>query len=335
MTVLAKYQRLEGEGVWRPSPSEQRKDVIVSIGKATVTIAAANGTALAHWSLPAIRRLNPGNAPAVFGPGGDAPETLELADDEVVSAIEKVLAAIRGKAERPNRLRQLAKFGVAGAVVVGLAVWLPGAISRYTASLVPDVVLANIGNDILTKTERVAGMPCSSPAGDRALAALGERLFPDQNAKIVVLPSALAETAHLPDNIFLIGHRLVEDFETPEVVAGHLLSEDMRRNAHPPLARLLEAQGIRASLALLSKGRLREDDTKRMAEWVVSGRPDPVSDQKLLDVMRMRGVSSEPFAYAIDISGERTLPLIEGASHDTQPVLSDTDWIALQRICSD
>ena len=335
MTVLAKYQRLETEGIWRPSPSEQRKDVIVSIGKATVTIAAANGTALAHWSLPAIQRLNPGQVPAVFGPGGDAPETLELADDEVVGAIEKVLAAIRGKTENPSRLRTLAQVTVAGALVFGLAAWLPGAISRYTASLVPEVVRSHIGNDILAKTERVAGTPCSSPAGDRALIALGERLFPGRDANIVVLPSALAETAHLPDNIFLIGHRLVEDFETPEVVAGHLLAEDMRRGAHPPLARLLEAQGIRASLALLSKGRLRDDDTKRMAEWVVSGQPDPVSEQKLLDIMQLHGVASEPIAYAIDISGEKTLTLIEGASHDTQPVLSDTDWIALQGICDD
>ena len=60
MTVLAKYQRLEAEGIWRADPEAQRQDVIVAIGEATLTISAANGTALAHWSLPAIERLNPG-----------------------------------------------------------------------------------------------------------------------------------------------------------------------------------------------------------------------------------------------------------------------------------
>ncbi len=65
MTVLAKYQRLEAQGIWRAEPEAQRRDVIVSIGKATITISAANGTALTHWSLPAMHRLNPNELPAV------------------------------------------------------------------------------------------------------------------------------------------------------------------------------------------------------------------------------------------------------------------------------
>ena len=48
MTVLAKYQRLEAEGLWRPDPAAQRRDVIVSIGDATLTIATGNGSVLSH-----------------------------------------------------------------------------------------------------------------------------------------------------------------------------------------------------------------------------------------------------------------------------------------------
>ena len=98
MTVLAEYQRLEAEGVWRASRDAQRRDVTVSIGKATLTITAPNGTALTHWSLPAVVRLNPGETPAVFGPGRDPTETLEIAETEMVEAIDRVLSAIR----RPN-----------------------------------------------------------------------------------------------------------------------------------------------------------------------------------------------------------------------------------------
>ncbi len=94
MTVLAEYQRLESEGLWRATREAQLRDVIVSIGEATLTIAVPNGTALTHWSLPAIVRQNPGETPAVYSPGRDLSETLEIGDPEMVEAIERVLSAI-------------------------------------------------------------------------------------------------------------------------------------------------------------------------------------------------------------------------------------------------
>ena len=91
MTVLAKYQRLEAEGLWRSDPDAQLRDVIVVIGDATLTIAALNGTALSHWSLPATARRNPGQRPAIYSPGEGVPESLELNDPEMIDAIETVL----------------------------------------------------------------------------------------------------------------------------------------------------------------------------------------------------------------------------------------------------
>ena len=64
-TVLEKYQRLEAEGVWRPDPDVQRRDVIVSIGEATLILSDLNENALTHWSLPAVKRMNPGQRPAI------------------------------------------------------------------------------------------------------------------------------------------------------------------------------------------------------------------------------------------------------------------------------
>ncbi|MBT8408796.1 MAG: hypothetical protein KJN93_04140 [Alphaproteobacteria bacterium] len=335
MTVLAEYQRLEAEGIWRPSPEAQRRDVIVSIGKATITIAAANGTALTHWSLPAIQRLNPGEDPALYGPGGDAPDTLEVADAEMTEAIDRVLAVIRRKPRGAGWVRRASLFGLLTAFLVLMLVWLPGAITAYTASLVPQGAREAIGQGLLAETERVAGAPCSSPAGDRALGLLSERLFPGEDARLVVLPSALAETAHVPGNVFLIGHRLVEDHETPDVLAGYLAAEDVRRRARDPLARLLAAVPFRASLALLSTGHLRDMDLKRMAEWLVAAPSDTVDDAELIAAMADKQIVSAPYAYARDISGETTIALIEAKSSGSRPVLGDTDWIALQRICGE
>ncbi|MDJ0639612.1 MAG: hypothetical protein QNJ20_12300 [Paracoccaceae bacterium] len=334
MTVLKEYQRLEAEAIWRATPDAQRRDVVVSIGKATITIAAPNGTALTHWSLPAMIRLNPGETPALFGPGDDV-ETLEIAEPEMIAAIDRVLAAIQRRSTTTPWAWRLGRWGLLAAGLAAAIYWLPGAITAYTASLVPESARVQIGADLLAETQRVAGQPCQSPGGDRALEALAARLFPDGGTRLIVLPSTLEGTAHLPDGSLLVSHKLVEDFETPEVLAGFALAEKLRASTSDPMARLLEASPFRAALALLSTGHLRKIDKQRMAEWLVVRPPDPVADAPLLAEMHARRVDSEPYGRALDISGEATAALISGGPYDPEPVLGDTDWIALQSICSE
>lgn len=335
MTVLAKYQRLEAEAVWRASAEAQRRDVIVSIGEATITISAANGTALAHWSLPAIERLNPGEEPALYAPGEESPERLELLEPEMIAAVDSVLKAIRRGTLNTGRMRRFASIGVGFAILIGAALWLPGAIVRYTASLVPDVARASIGTDLLAELDRVAGAPCNSPAGLRALDQLELRLFGETARDLVVLGSALKETTHLPGGTILIAHTLVEDYETPDVLAGYILAEDIRRSQSDPLARLLDFAGLRSALTLLLQGRVPENGLKRMAEGVVAHNPVPVSDEDLIARMAAAKVPSEPYAYARDFSGESTETLIAANTDQTATIMDDGNWIALQRICED
>ena len=71
MTALTQYSRLEATALWRQTPEAQRREVIVSIGDATLVIANINDQALTHWSLAAVVRANPTVSPAVFHPDGD------------------------------------------------------------------------------------------------------------------------------------------------------------------------------------------------------------------------------------------------------------------------
>lgn len=335
MTVLEKYQRLEAEAIWRPAADAQRRDVIVSIGKATLTISTTNGMALAHWSLPAIVRLNAGETPAIYAPDPQAPETVEVADLEMVSAIEQVLAAVRGMGRTPGRMRSTVMALSALAAVVALVVWGPGAITRYTASLVPDAAKRTIGAGLLTEMERVTGAPCNEPIGAAALGALEERLFPNGDTQLVVVPSAIAETGVLPGGAILIGHTLVEDFETPEVLAGFLMAADVRRNHESPLKDLLEAAGLRASTSLLTTAKLPAFALPRMAEWLAASTPAPVDEAALLRRMSDANINPAPYGYALDISGEKTENLISASQPTTPPLLSDGEWIALQGICGE
>lgn len=335
MTVLAKYQRLEAEGVWRAHSEAQRRDVFVSIGDATITIGAANGSALAHWSLPAIHRLNPGERPALYRPGEGSSETLEIADSEMIDAVEKVIKSIQRGSKRTGGLQGMVTLGVGLAILIAAAIWLPGAVIRYTASLVPDVARVTIGTQLLAEMDRVSGAPCAAPFGQRALETLSERLFKDTPTQMVVLPSALRHTAHLPGGTILVSHTLVEDFETPDVVAGYVLAEDLRREHEDPLARLLEFAGLRAALILLSQGTLPEVALKRMAEAVIAETPSPVSDEALIARMNALSVPAEAYTAAQDFLGDPTTALLQANAPSSAPILEDGDWIALQRICEE
>lgn len=335
MTVLAKYQRLEAEGLWRPDPEAQRRDVIVSIGDATLTIAAPNGAVLSHWSLPAILRTNPGKTPAVYMPGEDTEESLELSDTEMVEAIEVVLKAIRRGGAHPGRLRGLGLASGALVLLALLVFWLPGAITRYAASLVPEAAEAEIGQRLRTEVRRVTGAPCAEPSGLRALKKLEARLFPEGGTSLVVLPSALAETAHLPGGTILIGHQLAEDYEQPEALAGFILAENLRRHDRDPLEQVLSNAGLGAALKLLTTGRIGDGSLRYFAEELVAAEPAKVSDFRLIAAFTKAAVAAAPYAYARDISGESTADLIEASlgGEKARPVLDDGDWIALQRIC--
>lgn len=67
------------------------------------------------------------------------------------------------------------------------------------------------------------------------------------------------------------------------------------------------------------------------------GRPRPqVPDEALLAEFARAALPSSPYAYALDITGETVLGLIEAdpmAGRTLEPVLNDRDWVQLQNIC--
>lgn len=338
MTALTQYARLESTGVWRESPAAQRRDVVVAFGDATLVILDRTDSALAHWSLAAVRRLNPGETPALFSPGADATETLEIEDDTMVAAIEKVRTLIGRRRPQTGRLRgglMLAFFGGLAALAV---FWMPGALLRHTVTLLPPSLRAEIGAELLSAITRVSGQPCSTERGSAALAQLSTRLFGPGGDRILVVRQGVRGAQHLPGGLMLVGSGLVEDHESPEVLAGHILAETLRRDAADPMARLLRAVGIGATIQLLTTGEIPSDRLAAYAERLLSLPAEPVSDPALLARFAAARVPATPYAYARDISGEETLALIEAdpmKAGGAEPVLTDADWVSLQGICGE
>lgn len=332
--MLAKYQRLESEGVWRADEDAQRRDIIVSIGEATLTLTDLNEVALTHWSLPAIRRQNPGTRPAIYAPGEDTSETLEIADDEMIDAVEKVLRAVRKQGRHPGRLRSFIIGGVSFVILLLVVFWLPGAISRYATSIIPIETRNNIGTRLAIDVERLTGAHCEDVAARIALDRLTRRLFPENTPRVLILPSALETTQHLPGGTILVSHKLVEDFETVDVLAGFLLAENLRRRSSDPFERLLRDAGLAAALGLLTTGDMNEDDLRTHAESLIAANPASLPANALAAAFMRSEVKPDDYiAAATPPAATSDILKDTSAQIPTSPLLTDSEWIALQQIC--
>lgn len=337
MTALKEFARLECGGLWRPDADAQRREVAVSFGDATLVISDTAGRPLTHWSLPAVERLNAGERPALFTPDPGAVEILEISDDTMIDAIEKVRKTVKRRRNKPGRLRTLAVLGmVAGIGALGVF-WLPDALIREAQSVVPAVKRAEIGATLLGHIQRVTGPVCRSPLGAAALAKLHARaLGPDAGGQVFVVPSGPDLAVYLPGGLIVMNRDLIEDTEDPAVVAGHIIAAAAQVRVEDPLAALLKAQGLRTTFQLLTTGEVGADRLRSYAEAVFAQPPARASDDILLDLFAAGQIPSTPYAYAVDITGESTIALIEAdpvPAARVSPLLNDTDWISLQGIC--
>ena len=336
MVALKKYTRIEASGLWRAEPDAQRRDVIVTLGDASLTIKANNEQPLAHWSLAAVARLNPGERPARFSPDGDpGGEELELPENEaeMIDAIETLRKAVDRARPHPGRVRWIG-FALSLALVAWVVLyWLPGALITHTQRVLPDVGKRDIGNALFARIQRVTGPACGTSAQSSALAALGARLDAPQ---LAVLPGGTHPALTLPGGRILLAHTLVEDHEDPAVAAGYILEEQVKGTDTNPLKDLLEFSGPFATFRLLTTGAMPQQTLDDYAEHLLTvARMAPPHDT-LLKRFESAALRSAPYAYARDITGETVLPLIEAdATRDgtTRPILADNNWLRLQAIC--
>jgi hypothetical protein len=338
MTALKQYQRLESGGLWRAASDGQRRDVTVSFGDATLVLSDNAGRPLTHWSLPAIERLNPGDRPALFSPDPEAEETLEVEDGLMIDAIEKVRKSILRSRPRPRRLRYLGLVLSLGSVLALGFFWLPGAMTRQTLSVVPPAKRSEIGATLLGHIQRLTGPTCRGPLGTAALGRLKTRLLGrDAPGQIVVVPSGVKGAVYLPGGIIVIGRELVENYEDPAVASGYILAAVAARNVTDPLGAILVEAGLGTTFRLLTTGDIPAEVLRAYAEILVSGPPRDLDQSTLPGNFDAARVPTTPFAYAVDPSGESTLPLIEAdpmAGVAIPIILSDSDWVSLQGICA-
>ena len=336
MTALKQYEKIEAPGLWRETATSQRREVYVSFGNTSLVVHNNNEDVLSHWSLPAIQRLNPGKLPALFSPSPDTSETLEIDDSTIVDAIEEVRAAIERRRPHPGRLR-LFIFAALTLSILALAYfWLPGALERHTIRVVPPETRQQIGAQILGHITRLTGNSCSSRQGDAALRRLAERILTNPRGNIVILADGITKSTHLPGGFILLNKNLIQDHERVEVAAGYVLMEQIHASTIDPLSRLLQHAGGIETLRLLTTGEVSDTALRAFAQDVLVDNRAMPEESILLKSFEIAGFASSPLAYAIDISGETTIALIEAdpfLNTPYRPLLNDPDWVRLQTIC--
>ncbi|MEP1765473.1 MAG: hypothetical protein ABJJ53_02280 [Sulfitobacter sp.] len=335
MTALTKYDRLEATGLWRPDPDGQRREVIVSIGNATLVISDMNDQAITHWSLAAVARSSKDTGSAVFHPDGDTGETLELPDQEteMIEAIDTLRKAIAKSRPHPGRLRWLGAGTSIAAVAAVVIFWLPGAMRDNTLRVVPQVKREALGVALIERMQRVTGPLCNDPAGLRALRRLGTRL---NTLKLAVVPALGRPALHLPGGVIVLDRSVFEDWEEPDVAAGYILSELALQVEQDPLGALLDVTGPWENFRLLTTGEISDSALDAYAEYLMTSAARAPDTPNLLALFEASDLRSTPYARARDITGETVLDLIEGdpmQNRETDPLLADSTWLRLQGLC--
>lgn len=339
MTALTQYERLESIGLWRDDPEAQRREVLVRFGEATLVLSDPRSEIpLSHWSLPAVERRNPGVLPALYAPGADALETLEIEDPDMIVALEKVRGAVVAAIARPGRLRGAVLGGLMLTVVALGVFWVPDALIAHTASVVPASQRAEIGQMALDDLVRLTGAPCDNQQGLRALASLSERVFGPLDTPILyVVRDGVPLGLHLPGDVIVLSNTLIRNADGPEALAGVALAEGQRRTLQDPMIPLLTHAGLRATFQLLTTGELLPAAVEGYGETVLRATPAPLSDEPLLAAFKAAQIPSSAYGYAVDPTGESSLTLIEADPYrglSPTPLIPDGDWVALQGLCS-
>lgn len=333
MTALKEYARLESTGLWRPGPEDQRREVALSFGEATLVISDMAGRPITHWSLPAIRRLNGVNLPALYSPDPDGEETIELSDDLMIEAIDTIRQAVEQSKPRPGRLRQITLWaGFAACIGLGIF-WLPGALTRQTLSVVPPAKRAEIGATLLGHIQRETGASCRDPLGTSALGRLKTRVLGrDAPGQILVLPGELAGPVYLPGGIILLSREMVERPDDPASVAGHVLASALSRSEADPLEPMLTEAGFATTFRLMTTGSIPTEVFQAHAARLLTTAGPLAAMPELRSGFEQARIPPAP--WLVEMGNPEALNELAAVDVGTVPeILNDGDWVSLQNIC--
>ena len=335
MTLLPEFEVLESAGLLTLAGMYGEKPVVAKLGKTSLIILERDGSPVAHWTLTAIRRTNPGKRPAIFAPFGEGTEFIAIEDETMVQALGKVQSTLSTGPPNPMRFRLPAVLlVVAGLLIAGLLA-APDFIVRQATALAQKSHRVEIGEALLAEHALTAGVPCSSKHGDAALERLERRLFGEFGNKLRIVPGGSVEIAALPGEIILVRGTLLRDRLGPDVFGGYILHEKTRAQVADPLRAYFDIAGPLEALLFLAFRNVESDSVRSVATEYYARIQVQVPAAELRSSFENAGIPLAPFVEAAKASGDASF---EDAQHEPasnyKSALNDTDWLHLQAICN-
>lgn len=336
MTALNEYERLECTGLWKESFTSQRQEVLILFGENSLILRNSAGMAVSHWSLPAIQRINKLEHPALYRPGKESVETLEIDDRIMIDAISKITKIIDQRRPKHGKIRMYILVSIIIFLLTFSIIWIPQRLVEHTLAVTLETNKLALGRSLLKEISKLSGTPCKSKLGDAALINLKKRLLGESNHTLVIVPDSRKKVFSLPGNIHVIDKTVLEDHDTPEVAAGYIYSAIARTENSQPFESFIRTARTSTILRFLITSKIKDDVLQKYAEKMLIHPNLKVKYPYLLKKFQNKIVSTKPFAYAIDVTGDTTSLLIDGDPYlgKSPPLLiPDSMWLSLQKIC--
>jgi hypothetical protein len=330
MTALKKFERLESLGLWKETRTSQKKEVIVSFGKASLVLSDNTDTPLTHWALGALEINTADEERVVYTPDKSGFETLEISDPTMNRAIAKIRNAIRKPKSHRGRIRLLSTGLIVFSLSLLAAFWLPGAVADYATRIVSDTKAREIGAKLMPYINQYSGLPCQSENSDPVIRKLEDRLIGQSDNTLFIADLGARYSTHLPGGIILANRVLVEDFPQVEVLAGFVLMEQTLQDNNSALRSLFLDAGTVATLSFLVTGNIDDDVLGAFAKNQMTRPVDTPDTETLLARFKTAGISSTPYAKALNNQALQDGDPVTGVY---DPILDDPEWLALQAIC--
>ena len=334
MTALKKYQRLECTGLWRSDLSAQRREVILSFGKATLVLTDSQNRVLSHWSLAAVEVQKGKMGEATLRPGAEAEETIEIKDKIMLEALLKVRKTINQTSPHPGKLRLIIAI-LTLVVISSVTIFLgPPAVISYASKVLPNAKRLQLGQALGQRIGQLAGPYCEKPEGTIAAQKLAKRLNSKNLKQILVLPGGRDKAIIIPGGIAILFENMIKTTSNPEVTAGYILSALADYENKEPIQLHLSKVSFPVSLSLIMSNELSETQIDKLAKNALALLPDPASNSLILNSFRTAQVSSTPFARIL--SNKNSAYLINNDPYPKNSpnlILPDGAWLGLQSIC--
>ena len=332
MTAIKEFERLESIGLWRDSKDSQRREVIVSFGESTLVFSDINNRPITHWSLAAIDDAGNSENGTIFTVDDLGEETLEIDDQIMISAIDKIKASIEARRPHPGMLRLYLGSGILITFLTISIFWLPNALTQYASNIVPDSKAVEIGEVILKSIQKTTGSICTTPEGERALRRLENRVIGSPSNRIRIIEMGNRPSLHLPGGYILLNHRLTHQEKNANLIAGYAILERALEDEKSPLFDLFKSMGLKKTLKFLGTGDIDNSDLEYFANNQIFSSLSAPEAETIIELFNVAEIPRTRFA--VNANRSDLIMATDLVAEQYLPILNDEDWLNLKEICT-